>query len=225
MSDQPTGAEGPNAGRNSTEANLARLVKYLPALAIGHMLVTVPAFVISLALAYATFIQANATRKIQQSETWPYVSYGTSDITDEGVDEISFVLGNDGVGPARLKQLEFLYDGRPMDTPRKFLQACCGDPPKRPTPFMSSNFEVVLRPGESTKFIRLVKRPDNIAVWDRLEVERWKVAIRACYCSIFDDCWVLDSRKADPERVKACPANWALFEERPFPATRPRAGS
>ena len=196
-----------------------RLLKYLPMMMIGHLLVTIPTFVISLALAYATFVQADATRKIQQSETWPFVSYGTSDITDEGVDEISFALGNDGVGPARLKQLEFLYDGKPMESPRKFLQACCGDVPERPTPFTSSKFEVVLRPGEATKFIRLVKRPDNLAVWDRLEVERWKVAVRACYCSIFDDCWVMDSRKQDPESIAACPADWTKFEERssPFP--------
>jgi hypothetical protein len=198
-----------------------RWLKFLPAMMIGHVLITVPAFVISIALAYATLVQAEATRKIQQSETWPYISYGTSDVTDEGVDEISFQLGNDGVGPARLKQLEFLYDGRPMQSPRKFLQACCGDPPGRPTPFMSSNFETVLRPGENIGFIRLVKGADNSAVWDRLELERWKVAVRYCYCSIFDDCWVRDSRKADPEPVKVCPANWSRFEERPSPIYRP----
>ena len=98
-----------------------RLLKYLPALMISHMFITVPTFVISLALAYATFVQADATRKIQLSETWPYISYGTSNISDEGAEEISFKLGNDGVGPARLKQLEFLYDGQPMKNPRQFL--------------------------------------------------------------------------------------------------------
>jgi len=200
-----------------------RFLKYLPALMIGHMLVTVPTFVISLALAYATFVQADATRKIQQSESWPYISYGTSNISDEGVEEISFMLGNDGVGPARMKQLEFIYNGRPMKNPRKFLQLCCGDSPQQPTAFMSSNFESVLRPGETTRFIRLVKQSENTAVWDRLNAERWKVAIRACYCSIFDECWVLDSRIADPQPVKNCPAGWARFEERPFPAVRPPA--
>lgn len=208
---------------DSRTALAERWLKFLPAMMIGHVLITVPTFVISIALAYATFVQAEATRKIQQSKTWPYVSYGTSDVTEEGVEEISFQLGNDGVGPARLKQLEFLYGGRPMETPRKFLQACCGDSPDRPTPFMSSKFEVVLRPGETTRFIRLVKRPDNLAVWDRLEIERWNVAVRACYCSIFDDCWVMDSRVADPQPVKVCPTDWSRFEERPFPTVRPPA--
>src|SRR5687767_7216851 len=190
--------EATGAPAATLAANQQRWLKYLPAMMIGHVLVTVPTFVISLALAYATFVQAEATRKIQQSETWPHVSYGTSNISDEGKTEISFKLGNDGLGPARVKQIEFLYDGKPVSTPRHFLQLCCGDAPGQPIEFMSSNPEVVLRPGETTQFIRLLRRTENASIWDRLEEERWKVAIRACYCSIFDDCWVLDTRKADP---------------------------
>ena len=211
----------PEPNLDSTDLIARRWLKFLPVMMIGHLLITIPTLVISIALAYATFVQADATRKIQRSETWPYVWYGTSDVSDEGAEEISFQIGNDGVGPARLKQLEFLYDGRPMQSPRKFLQTCCGDSKGNPTPFMSSNFETVLRPGESFGFIRLVKNPGNAAVWDRLEVERWKVSVRACYCSIFDDCWLMDSRKQDPEPIKACPADWTRFEERPSPNYRP----
>ena len=207
-------------------ASLAeRVLKYLPTIMISNLLVSIPTFVISLVLAYATYVQADATRKMQMSGAWPYVSYGTSDMTDEGISVISFQLGNDGVGPARLKQLEFIYNGRPMQSPRSFLQSCCGDLKESPTPFISSNFEVVLRPGETVGFIRLAKTADNSAVWDRLKVERWKVAVRACYCSVFDDCWVMDSQKQDPEQVKACPTDWARFEERPSPFARPPARS
>ena len=101
-----------------------RLLKYLPALMFGHLFITIPAFVISLALAYATFVQADATHKIQQSETWPYVSYGTSN-TNEGKPEISFNLTNGGVGPAKLVAMQFTYRGRPMASPREFLKSCC----------------------------------------------------------------------------------------------------
>jgi hypothetical protein len=87
---------------------------------------------------------------------------------------------------------------------------------------MSSPVNGVVRPGEAVHFIALPKRADNIEVWNKLEVERWKVSVRSCYCSIFDDCWVMDSRKMDPEPVDACPANWSLFEERPSPIARPK---
>src|SRR6478735_3323605 len=55
-----------------------RLIKYLPIFVVSHALVTIPTYIMSIALAYATFVQADATKKIQMSETWPNVSYGTS---------------------------------------------------------------------------------------------------------------------------------------------------
>ena len=69
-----------------------RLIKYLPIFVISHALVTIPTFIISLALAYATYVQADATRKIQMSETWPYVSYGTGNATTERKPERPFTM-------------------------------------------------------------------------------------------------------------------------------------
>src|ERR1044071_6604400 len=101
------------------DRKLEKLIKYLPIFMISHALVTVPTFVISVALAYATFVQADATRKIQTSETWPMVSYETSNTNDAGEDIISFILTNDGVGPARLKALEFKYAEHTLKNPRQ----------------------------------------------------------------------------------------------------------
>ncbi len=203
----------------------ARLIKFLPMMMVGHLLVTIPTFVISIALAYATFVQADATRKIQLSESWPYVSYGTSNVSPAGETRIALTLDNNGVGPARLKAMELRYDGKPMADPRQFLQACCGYDPAHPTRFTSGSVVGVLRPGESVDFIRLEKRPDNEAIWDRLQTERWKVTVKSCYCSIFDDCWVMESGSLDPRQVDACPADWKFYEERPSPFSRPKAAN
>jgi hypothetical protein len=194
-----------------------RLIKYLPALLISHIFVTVPTFVISIALAYATFVQADATRKIQMSETWPYVGYGTSNAREDGTKEIIMVLQNNGVGPARLEQMEFLYKGKPMPNPREFMRQCCAGDAK--FAFMSSPVTGVLRPGEKTEFIRFLKTDQNAAIWDKLERERWSVVVRSCYCSIFDDCWVYDNRQKRPQQVDVCPADWKTFDERPFAGT------
>lgn len=194
-----------------------RLIKYLPMMMIGHLLITIPTFVISIALAYATFVQADATRKIQRSETWPFVSYGTSNATPDGKSEISLSLTNNGVGPAKLEAMEFLYEGRPLPSPREFLRQCCAGPSK--LAFMSEPVTGVLRPGQQRNFIRLPRTDENAAMWQKLEIERWKVVVRSCYCSIFDDCWITDSRKANPEPVEVCPTNWKRFDERPFAGT------
>jgi len=201
-----------------TEKPLAeRLIKYLPIFMISHAFVTIPTFVISLVLAYATFVQADATRKIQTSETWPYVSYGTSNATPEGKQEISLNLTNNGVGPARLEAMEFLYKGKPMPNPREFLRQCCAGSAK--FSFMSEPVTGVLRPGQQSNFVRLVRTNENAAIWDKLDIERWSVVVRSCYCSIFDECWVSDNREKRPRSVEACPADWSTFDERPFAGT------
>ena len=75
------------------------------------------------------------------------------------------------------------------------------------------------RPSEKTEFIRLARTDANAAIWEKLEIERWSVVVRSCYCSIFDDCWVADNRQRRPQQVDECPADWKTFDERPFAGT------
>jgi hypothetical protein len=180
-----------------------------------EILVALPTLVISIALAYFSFVQADASRKMQESGTWPYVSYGTSNSSPEGKDEISFSLSNDGVGPARLKEMEFLYKGKPMRNPVDFVRNCCAATAlavSKNFTYTTDDIDGVLRAGEQRRFVRFAKTDANAPLWNQLNDERWKVVIRSCYCSIFDECWVLDSRKEDPDQVKACPADWTKFD-------------
>ncbi|HVU31040.1 MAG TPA: hypothetical protein VHE36_11640 [Sphingomicrobium sp.] len=183
-----------------------------------QLLMTITTLVISLALAYFSFVQADASRKMQRTETWPYVSYSTDNASVDRKDEITFSLSNDGVGPARLEETEFLYDGKPMRDPREFVVGCCSTGHQHLV-FTTADVGGVLRPGERRSFIRLARTTENEAIWERLNSERWKVVVRTCYCSIFDDCWVFDSRRNRPDPVKACPAGWTQFRERPDATT------
>jgi hypothetical protein len=190
-----------------------------------EILITLPTLVISIALAYFSFVQADASRKMQRTETWPYVSYGTDNSSPDVKDEISFSLSNDGVGPARLEEMEFRYDGKPMRDPLEFVSRCCGAEAKavaKTLTYTTDRVDGVLRPGEKRRFIRLAKTDRNALLWNKLNDERWKVAVRTCYCSIFDECWVFDSRESRPDSVKVCPADWSKFGEHPNdrPVTR-----
>lgn len=64
-------------------------------------------------------------------------------------------------------QLELLYRGKPMPSPRAFLRKCCAGDQRMS--FMSSPVDGVLRPGQTASFIRLPKRADNEAIWEKLE--------------------------------------------------------
>jgi|GEM_PF-988563 len=201
--------------RDDKQATLDRLIKFAPLLLLSHLFVGLPTLLISLVVAYGTFVQADATRKIQQASAWPFLSYGTSNVGENGEQRISLELQNNGVGPALLSAIELTYRGRPVNNPRDFLEQCCGLKPDQPFPMSTSpSAQIVMPPGENVKFLRVVATPENQTIWDKLNVERWKLRVRSCYCSIFDECWIIDGAQAKPQSVKQCPTDWAPYVER-----------
>ncbi|MCW4463758.1 hypothetical protein OK349_18795 [Sphingomonas sp. BT-65] len=196
-------------------SRLTRLLKLMPWLMASHFLIGAPALLISLGVAYATFVQAEATKKMQQADAWPFVSYGTSNVNEKGERVISLVLSNNGVGPALLGPIEISYQGKPVRDPRDLLLKCCGPDGLRGLSLSTSpSSDIVARPGESINFMQIVETPENKAVWDRFEKERWKLQVRSCYCSIFDECWTIEGAQSKPKAVAQCPADWVRFRER-----------
>jgi hypothetical protein len=194
---------------------LDRLLKFAPLLLISHLFVGLPTLLISLVVAYGTFVQADATKKIQQAEAWPFVSYGSSNIGSDGKPSISLELSNNGVGPALLGPIEISYEGKVVRDPREMLERCCGlRPAQNLTTQTSPASRIVVPPGERTQFLRINATPDNQAIWDRFNDERWKLRVRSCYCSIFDECWTIEGTQAKPVAVKQCPTDWVVYSER-----------
>lgn len=196
------------AAEGSPPAGIDRAFKFLPYLAIAHVAIGAPTLILTLLLAYATFVQADATRKMQQGGALPIIAYGTSNATDEGELMISLDLANNGVGPALLGPLEMRYQGTLIRTPRELLQRCCGLEAGQPVNFSTSpTTGIAVRPGDTVSFFRLARTPQNQAIWDRLNVERWKLEVRTCYCSIFEDCWVVEGLQSRPRPADSCPAS------------------
>lgn len=198
-------------------ARLTKLLKLMPWLMASHFLIGAPALLISLGVAYATFVQAEATKKMQQAGAWPFISYGTSNssFNEKGERMISLVLSNNGVGPALLGPIEIRYQGQPVRDPADLLRKCCGLQANGGLNLSTSpSSRIVARPGEEIKFMQVAETPTSKALWNRFETERWKLQVRSCYCSIFDECWTIEGSQAKPRPVAQCPTDWVQFRER-----------
>ncbi|MBL0915699.1 MAG: hypothetical protein IBJ13_09340 [Sphingopyxis sp.] len=192
----------------------ARLLRYLPLITIAHFLIGLPALIASLALAYFAFVQADATQKMQTGGVMPFVTFGTSNGDAEGNQDIALTLTNNGVGPAILGPIEIRYQGKPVTTPVDLLKACCTDAEARRLRFSTSpSSGIAVRPGESIEFVSFPRTPASEKVWQSFNKERWKLKVRACYCSIYNDCWITEGMQGLPKAVKACPADWAVYRE------------
>jgi len=64
----------------------------------------------------------------------------------------------------------------------------------------------VLAPNLPKAFLLLTGDPANASFRERLDAQRGKIAVRFCYCSVLDECWMFDSAGDDRAPVAACPA-------------------
>ncbi len=205
-----------------TDEATRRILRWLPFAMLGHLFVGIPALALSLIVAWATYVQATATQQMQQAATWPAVSYYTSNYDAAGKHRIELTLVNNGVGPAIVGPVELRYQGRPVRDAVDLLTACCGYRKGQSISF-STNFAPgsVMRPGERIEFFGIADTPDNAAELRALERERYAIDVRACYCSIFDDCWTVHGPRSKPKPVDQCPADWAVYGDQSGTFGRP----
>jgi hypothetical protein len=192
-----------------------RALKFLPLLAASNFLVAVPAFVISVAVAYFTFIQAEATEKMQIAAVWPHVAYESTNRGDAGEPLIRLSLTNKGVGPAHIRGMEIRYRDKSYTQFQDILGACCSDRPQDLALGYGSVIGEVIRPGENVMFAQIDPAKVPADAWQRFDAERTKIGVRLCYCSVFDDCWIAGETGDKPRPVEVCPANWAQFTGSP----------
>ena len=168
---------------------------------------------ISLAVAIGN---ARTQEKMVAAETWPLLQFSTSNVDDAtGRPSLTLEVNNAGAGPALLKHMVVRYKGATVPHWPALLTACCGWSPElwretrrldREASVISSDLdERVIRPGESIRFLRMDQRESVMPVWLGLERARNELVFEACYCSLFDECWVSDLRSLEAEPVKQCP--------------------
>lgn len=150
-------------------------------------------------------VSANQTQeKLLAASTWPYLQYGTGNRLGDGSSSITLGLENAGVGPARVHSVQVIYDGQPRADARALLDACCGTAGK-PLVTITSSAARVFSAGQEVTFLRVDEAAADPAAWASFNQERFKVQVRACYCSVLKDCWVFDSLQAEPAPVATCP--------------------
>jgi hypothetical protein len=148
---------------------------------------------------------ADANAKLVEANSWPSLSYGTSNGKT-----ITMSVENDGIGPAKVEAIEVKWAGRSYGNAHDFLKACCGFT----TGTADVKYEIiagrVLRAGQSADILRLSYTDADVAAWktlDQARIDR-RLSVNVCYCSIFDQCWSEDVVRFSltPQQVDRCTA-------------------
>jgi len=177
-------------------------------LAGSAMLVSIVSLAIAIRHGQTMEKMAEANARLVAANSWPFLQYSTSNEGDDGKPLIRLSVINAGVGPARVETLEVFWHGAPVASPQALLAACCG---LAAGTEQTARFNYGLLTGRIVRAAEAVTllevRPEAAAgtVWQRLDRERLHVKFRACYCSVFDECWTssLVGTRATP--VARCP--------------------
>ena len=138
--------------------------------------------------------------KLVEANSLPYVQVYDSNANHV----VSLNVTNEGVGPAKIETSEVSVDGKPVQNLEELLQACCGT---GTTGVNASSLDGrMVRPGETVAYVSYPESSMGAlhrAAFDRAR-QTDRIVTRVCYCSVFDDCWMADSRDPTPDSVKQC---------------------
>lgn len=144
--------------------------------------------------------QSAMMQEQQKASVWPYLHLNTQYLYDQG-SEIIFEYKNKGVGPAKINSFQLSINGTVFKDYSALLnffnQSLAG----------ATNIDIsygplnsILSADESAKVFSIHVAGDA-KNYEQLKQMDFKFEV--CYCSIYDDCWFVDSTLEAP--VKNCP--------------------
>ncbi len=155
---------------------------------------------------FAALNEADAVRKQQMAAVWPHIVIRDINYGIAGEERFEVVVGNRGIGPARIMSATALIDGEPIDSWADIVRPLAED-----GNFRFSNVRVsgsVLSPAEDVIAFAVDAKYTSKQLVDAVQelTQSRRVNVVICYCSVFDDCFRLDGLAETTVAVDMCSA-------------------
>jgi hypothetical protein len=146
--------------------------------------------------------------KMVEANTWPFVMVYVSTSNPDATPHVSIHVANKGIGPAMIESLEVFDNGVAQRGTQALLRAMLKSTDLgRHVPVLRSDVvDEVLAARDDFSIVDLDARNFTPQETDLLQSGVARLTFRVCYCSVFDECSVLDTRKTPirPVPIKAC---------------------
>lgn len=203
LSEEPTETREELPQDAQSAPMLSRVERIFVRLTFWQTVLSVAGVFIAIVALYAALTESAAVRQQTAAAVWPFVQLSIADRDSGESAEFTMSLTNAGVGPARMHAVRLIIDGEPMRDWAHAVTQLGG----KLTDQVGRNFvsNRVLSPDEKVDMISTTD-PD-LARQFQAVIANPETSITYCYCSIFDECWLVDSRRdiQNPEPVEDCP--------------------
>lgn len=172
----------------------------------------VAAAIVSLVSLWLGLHSAHSMEKLVASNSYPYLEIGQSThvIPPSGKQEdirrqIQYELQNEGIGPARIEWVALSYKGKPMRDMIDLVGACCnGDRNGLGLHTRGVVQNSLVRPGSSLIMFSWTEPEKPTPLFDGLHAAMKDIDISACYCSVFDECYIRGDDAGKAKQVEQC---------------------
>jgi predicted nucleic acid-binding Zn finger protein len=152
------------------------------------------AVIIGICTMFVYIYQAKIMSKQMHAAAWPYVEANIT--TSSHLFEIN--VKNKGVGPAIIKKVGIALDSQKFSDTKSNLDSIAQILTGNRTLLTSyTNLASrVMSPGDNILFLE-VKDSTNVMVLLGA-LQKHKLQLEICYCSVYDECWLLADGKLEP---------------------------
>jgi hypothetical protein len=139
--------------------------------------------------------------------------------TEEGAyrEVLSFQMRNAGAGSARVEWFRIDLDGKPVEDWYAFMRLMQSEVSAASGTDIAATDRGQLMTSDVPQYLQADGRipsfhwprtAENTLLWNYVNGVRMtdRLHMQACYCSIFDECWVADSKVFRPKPVEQCEA-------------------
>ena len=159
------------------------------------------AIIVAVAAVFVAVYEANVIRDFQEISVWPHLSAYTTDIENKlPKTNFSFWLKNDGIGPALVKNIQYIYKGKQYSDMAELSKAIF---PEENIPSMKSDKSTlkVLLPGKEALLFAANFSESHREKYFKSVVDHFD--FKVCFCSLYKKCWQLDNRN-NVNEVRHC---------------------
>jgi hypothetical protein len=174
------------------------------------------ATIVSLVSLWLGLHSAHMMEKLVASNSYPYLELmrSTSSVhTVPGTDQfqavVEYEMENNGVGPARVEWVEMRFKDKPVRNLPALLDACCAGWKGEETSGMNLRGGIagaLVRPGGAVKLFTWAEPAAPNTTFKALHRQMDDISYSACYCSVFDECYVRSTNTDKPKPVEHCTA-------------------
>ncbi len=204
--DQNSPADGPPDPKDSTQGpGLTRAERIFVRISVLQTILAVVGMFTGAVALYAALNEADAVRKQQQASVWPHIRVSDMNFGVPGEERFQLTVSNRGIGPAQIRSVEATIDGAVQTSWYDIVKMTA-----EKEQFGISNAPVagiVLAPNEDITAVSV-----EVPSASKKTVEAFRDLIRSgranmkvCYCSVFDECWILDALASETSPIAACP--------------------